>query len=363
MNRKLRAVIIVIMALLISGGAFAFAWFIGVGFFGFVKPVSQLTFLIAVPVAFFLLGLLVSGYILDGFVKLADKTSSKLFRMPLQDVISGVLGLIIGLLIASLINSVFSNFRIVGSIISVLCTVFLGYLGWLVGYKRKDDLVHFFNTIFRSKDKALRPEVKGKAKANYKILDTSVIIDGRIADIARSGFLEGTFVIANFVLDELRHIADSADLLKRNRGRRGLDILKKLQEEFEDRVLIVDTDYPEITEVDSKLVRLTQDMAGAILTNDFNLNKVAQLQGVLVLNINELSNAVKPVLLPGESLPITIIKAGKEQNQGVAYLDDGTMIVVENGQPYIDENIEVEVTSVLQTSAGRMIFGRPLKRK
>ena len=191
------------------------------------------------------------------------------------------------------------------------------------------------------------------------MLDTSVIIDGRIADIYRTGFLEGELVIANFVLEELRHIADSSDNLKRNRGRGGLDTLNRLREQFSSNIIITEQDYPKIAEVDSKLLRLAQDLNGVVVTNDFNLNKVAKLQGMKVLNINELANAVKPIVLPGEEMSALVIKEGKEANQGVAYLDDGTMIVVENGARYVGMQIFVIVTSILQTAAGRMVFARP----
>jgi len=193
----------------------------------------------------------------------------------------------------------------------------------------------------------------------HKILDTSVIIDGRIADICKTGFIEGTLVIPEFVLEELQHIADSSDLLKRNRGRRGLDILNKIQKELDVRVLIYEEAVEEAGEVDSKLVKLAKAMRGKVVTNDFNLNKVCELQGVSVLNINDLANAVKPVVLPGEEIVVQVIKDGKEHGQGVAYLDDGTMIVVEGGRDYIGTTMEVLVTSVLQTSAGRMIFAKP----
>ncbi len=192
-----------------------------------------------------------------------------------------------------------------------------------------------------------------------KILDTSVIIDGRIADICKTGFLEGTLVIPGFVLEELQHIADSSDVLKRNRGRRGLDILNKIQKELPIKVEIYEGDFEEISEVDSKLVKLAKVTSGMVVTNDFNLNKVCELQGVSVLNINDLANAVKPVVLPGEELNVQVIKDGKEQHQGVAYLDDGTMIVVEGGRDHIGKHLDVVVTSVLQTSAGRMIFAKP----
>jgi len=192
----------------------------------------------------------------------------------------------------------------------------------------------------------------------YRILDTSVIIDGRIADVCETGFLDGTLVIAQFVLKELQLVADSADSMKRNRGRRGLDILQKIQKMAGVDVMISDVDFPDIREVDLKLIELGRTLQGKIVTNDFNLNKVAQLRGVEVLNINELANALKPVVLPGEFMKVFILKEGKEYNQGVAYLDDGTMVVVDNARRMISRNIDVVVTSVLQTTAGKMIFGR-----
>jgi uncharacterized protein YacL len=195
----------------------------------------------------------------------------------------------------------------------------------------------------------------------YRILDTSVIIDGRIADICETGFLDGTLVIPQFVLKELQLVADSSDSLKRNRGRRGLDILQKIQKMARVDVMISDIDFPDVREVDLKLIELARTLQGQIVTNDFNLNKVAQLRGVSVLNINELANALKPVVLPGEFMKVFILKEGKEYNQGVAYLDDGTMVVVDNARRMISRNIDVVVTSVLQTTAGKMIFGRYLE--
>lgn len=195
-------------------------------------------------------------------------------------------------------------------------------------------------------------------KKHYKILDTSVIIDGRIADIAETGFIDGTLVIPQFVLKELQFVADSSDALKRNRGRRGLDILQKIQKMTHLDIVISDVDFPDVKEVDLKLIELARSLEGKIVTNDFNLNKVAELRGVSVLNINELANSLKPVVLPGELMKVFIIKEGREYNQGVAYLDDGTMVVVDNGRRMISKNIDVVVTSVLQTTAGKMIFGR-----
>src|SRR5690242_19774694 len=224
------------------------------------------------------------------------------------------------------------------------------YVGLIVGAKKGDMLnLAALGGIFGGE--------KSSKKA-FKILDTSVIIDGRIADIAETGFLDGTLVIPQFVLKELQLVADSADSLKRNRGRRGLDILQKIQKMSGVEVMVSDIDFPEIREVDLKLIELARTLQGKIVTNDFNLNKVAQLRGVNVLNVDELANSLKPVVLPGEIMKVFILKEGKEYNQGVAYLDDGTMVVVDNARRMIGKNIDVVVTSVLQTTAGKMIFGR-----
>ncbi len=198
---------------------------------------------------------------------------------------------------------------------------------------------------------------KGEKKS-YKILDTSVIIDGRIADLTETGFIEGTIVVPQFVLRELQHIADSPDSLKRNRGRRGIEILQRMQKKPDLNVTITEIDFPDIPEVDMKLIELAKQLNAKIVTNDYNLNKIAQLQGVHVLNINELASSLRPVVLPGETMKVFILKEGKEYNQGVAYLDDGTMVVVDNARKLIGKNVEVTVTSVLQTTVGKMIFGR-----
>ena len=224
--------------------------------------------------------------------------------------------------------------------------------------KKKDDITSILLNLKKNgitKEKKIKPSLKSVPK----VLDTSVIIDGRIFDICQTGFVEGPLVIPNFVLDELRHISDSADGLKRTRGRRGLDILNKIQKELSIETQIWEGDFPKIEEVDSKLLKLAQVLKGKVITNDYNLNKVAEVQGVPVLNINELSNAIKPVVIPGEEMKVEVVKDGKESSQGVAYLDDGTMIVVENGKKLIGEEVDVLVTSVLQTAAGRMIFARP----
>lgn len=233
---------------------------------------------------------------------------------------------------------------------TVLLYLGLGYFGVYIVHIKKEEIKGWFNK-----------------KGNHvlgtppKILDTSVIIDGRVLDIVKTKFIEGKIIIPSFVLDELRHIADSSDKLRRSRGRRGLDILKEIQNTKDIPVEIVDIDYKEIEEVDSKLLKLAGQLHGIVVTNDFNLNKVAQLQNVVVLNINDLANAVKPVVLPHEEMIVTIVKEGKEQEQGVAYLNDGTMIVVEGGRKYVGETKTVNVTTVLQTSAGRMIFAKVIK--
>jgi uncharacterized protein YacL len=227
--------------------------------------------------------------------------------------------------------------------------IMLGYLGLVIGGKHGEWLEpERLISLFR----AAGPQRR------YKILDTSVIIDGRIADVCETGFIDGTLIVPQFVLKELQLVADSADSLKRNRGRRGLDILQKIQKMAGVEVTISDLDFPEVREVDLKLIELARTLPGKIVTNDFNLNKVAQLRGIEVLNVNELANSLKPVVLPGEIMKVFILKEGKEYNQGVAYLDDGTMVVVDNARKMISKTIDIVVTSVLQTTAGKMIFGR-----
>lgn len=303
------------------------------------------------------MGVLLAPGIAEKIIQLTSWLEHRLNKMSIQEIVGGAIGLIIGLIIASLLGTAVSwlPWVWVGGVLKVAVTLLLGYLGVSIGTKRKEELFGFLPRFGREK----ATKADAKQPQTFKILDTSVIIDGRIADICKSGFIEGTLVIPGFILEELRHIADSADLLKRNRGRRGLDILNKIRKELDVMVQINDTDFEDLAEVDSKLVKLAQVLKGSIITNDYNLNKVAQLQGVKVLNINELANAVKPVVLPGEEMVVQIIKDGKEAGQGVAYLDDGTMIVVDGGRKFIGHTINVIVTSVLQTAAGRMIFAKP----
>lgn len=286
---------------------------------------------------------------------LLRRLEMRLQSMPASYLLGGTLGLIVGLVVSALVYPALYSLAWDSSLLPVLFTVVLGGFGFRLGCAKWEDFVSGFSGIRFGKE----PEPDKNHWDEHKILDTSVIIDGRIADICKTGFIEGTLVIPQFVLEELQHIADSSDLLKRNRGRRGLDILNKIQKELDVNVLIYEGDFDDISEVDSKLVRLAKVLQGKVVTNDFNLNKVCELQGVSVLNINDLANAVKPVVLPGEEIVVQVIKDGKEHGQGVAYLDDGTMIVVEGGREFIGTTMEVMVTSVLQTSAGRMIFAKP----
>lgn len=327
-------------------------------------------------------GRLTSPYFIHTLKRFSAWVEGQLNKMPIHDVIAGAVGLASGLIIAALLGIAFSRIPIVGNYIPVVFSIVFGYLGIRLMMKKRREIVGLFDFVPRlirdlsrvrearvaASAKMAAPEAENTAVKDvpevdkrYKLLDTSVIIDGRIADICETGFIEGTLLIPVFVLEELQHIADSADILKRTRGRRGLDILQRIRTESKMQVEIDNRDFEDIAEVDSKLVRLGQIVGGKIITNDYNLNKVSQLRGVPVLNINELANAVKPVVIPGESMRVTVVKDGKEQGQGVAYLDDGTMIVIENGHRHMNATIDVEVTSALQTAAGRMIFAKPRK--
>ncbi|MCJ7843360.1 PIN/TRAM domain-containing protein [Lederbergia sp. NSJ-179] len=306
---------------------------------------------------------LITFWTVNPIVNFVKRIEDMLVKAPTTDILFGSLGLGFGLLLAFLMGLAINQMQIpiLDTFVPLLLTLLLGYLGFQVGFKKRDELTSFFSQTRGGKKRAEETqEVEKEEPARHmKILDTSVIIDGRIADICQTGFLDGIIVIPQFVLEELQHIADSSDSLKRNRGRRGLDILNRIQKEVNIHVEMYEGDFEEIQEVDSKLIKLAKLVDGTVVTNDFNLNKVCEFQNVKVLNINDLANAVKPVVLPGEELNVQVIKDGKEYNQGVAYLDDGTMIVVEEGRNYIGKRIDVIVTSVLQTSAGRMIFAKP----
>ena len=272
-----------------------------------------------------------------------------------RQVAGGFIGAVLGIILALLVGIPLAKIPMEDSAQAFwqsLVLLFLAYLGLLLGLKKTE----WFDPL------SVVAYVRGTTTVrSCKILDTSVIIDGRVADICETGFMDGTMVIPQFVLKELQQVADSADSLKRNRGRRGLDILQKIRKMSGIDVNTSEVDFPDVKEVDLKLIELAKVQNAKIVTNDFNLNKVAQLQGVQVLNINELANALRPVVLPGEFMRVFILKEGKEYNQGVAYLDDGTMVVVDNARKHIGENVDVTVTSVLQTTAGKMIFGKAIE--
>ncbi|MDD3631186.1 MAG: PIN domain nuclease [Atribacterota bacterium] len=278
-------------------------------------------------------------------------------KIPAQNILSGVIGLIVGLIIANLLAYSLSFIPFIGNYLPIILNVTLGLLGITLGLSKRAESVNFYKKNierFKKREKS--------SHSQLKILDTSVIIDGRIADISQTDFLEGILIIPRFVLNELQAIADSSEPLKRNRGRRGLDVLNKINKVHTNKIKIISRDYTELKTVDTKLIKLAKELDAKILTNDYNLNKLAQLENVTVLNINDLANALKSIILPGEELVTQIIKEGKESGQGVAYLDDGTMIVVENGMSNIGEKVKLTVTSILQTPAGRMIFGRIKER-
>lgn len=326
------------------------------------------------------LGFFTGPYLIRQTKLLIRWWENKLIKIPAADLMGAVFGLIIGLIIAFLIGPNLSGIPVIGRFLPLLISILFGYLGFSLGMQRSKEVLNFNrirNFAVRDRKKNAKPNsgegisimdapvdnilIQGMdgIVCYPKILDTSVIIDGRISDIYKTGFLSGAIIVPRFVLIELQHIADSSDSLKRNRGRRGLDILNTMRNEMQGDIQIVEQDFPEASEVDVKLVLLAKQMGGEILTNDYNLNKVAGLQDIRVLNINDLVNALKPVFLPGEEMVVHVIKEGKELRQGIGYLDDGTMIVVDTGKKYINQTIYTIVTSVLQTSAGRMIFVKP----
>lgn len=314
------------------------------------QEIQLLLFRILGAVVFGLIFYLFSPGLIQRLGKFSALIEGQMQRIPTHDIVISTVGLMVGLIIANLLGFALVGIPYVGPYLPIISNILFGYLGLTLAHKKREELGTLLSFPSRSSKVAKREQ--------YKILDTSVIIDGRIADVVRAGFLEGVLVVPTFVLEELRHIADSADTMRRNRGRRGLDILQDLQKQLGAAVQISEKDYDDVLEVDSKLIKLAQEINGKLLTTDYNLNKVCELHGVSVLNINELANSVKPVVLPGEEMIVQVMKEGKEISQGVAYLDDGTMIVVDNGRKHIGQSLAVVVTSVLQTAAGRMIFAR-----
>jgi uncharacterized protein YacL len=366
----------------IVGSLIAIGTVIGIYFFEFyrVNPHSLAAWpwVIAIAVIAAVVAFIITPYIT---VKPYVWMREKIRGAAASDLIAAAIGLTIGLIISALAAIPLATLpELLGRLLPFVGAVLFGYLGVMAAVLRKNDFTHLFSSAWtrrarerererdeerererheREKERESEKAPNGYVPVTQILLDTSTIIDGRIADISQTGFITGTLVVPRFVLNELQRIADSADTMRRNRGRRGLEILNRLQKDATVPIEIVDTDIEGIADVDGKLVKMAKNEQCPIITNDFNLNRVAELQGVKVLNINELANAIKPVLLPGEDIHIKIMQDGKELGQGVGYLDDGTMIVVENGRQYMNMTIEVTVTRVLQTVAGRMIFAHP----
>ena len=343
--------------------------FLHIGVFGFT--ILNLLSMLGGGILFGLIGYILAPIGIARIIYYTETSTAVLAKVPTVDILLASMGMFIGLLLANLIGEPVSRVPIVGRYLPLFVSIILGITGLKVALRKKNDLLEILPALlpkggFKDKliqslgiSKASNPkELCAQGFCMYKILDTSVIIDGRIADICKTGFVEGIIVVPKFVLEELQKIADSSDALKRNRGRRGLDILNEMQKDKVFQIHIEDTDFEELTEVDAKLVKLAQIMGGAVVTNDFNLNKVAELQGVRVLNINLLANMVKPLVLPGEEMRVHVSKEGKEPGQGIAYLEDGTMIVIEGARRFLGEDLIVIVTTALQTAAGRMIFAK-----
>lgn len=363
MRKRLIKIVFAILGIGIGYSFFPWAWRLA----NFnqpwlVNPIMNM-FLGLVIMSF--LGLLLSNP-LEALIK---KIESSLLHQKPEVLITEGISMIVGLVIAALISTLFSHSQLFffNTILPVVLMIIFGYLGFIVGKMRFSDLPKLFALKKKAESEVVKatPEEEvlerkvGENFYKYKLLDTNILIDGRIYDLAKTGFLEGTLIVPNFVLYELQYIADSGDSIKRVRGRRGLDILNKLRTEKLVPVEMYEGDFEDIQEVDTKLIKLAKLLDAEIITNDYNLNKVSEFQNVRVLNVNALAKSLKPRVIPGEKLNVMVIKNGTERQQGVAYLDDGTMIVVEDGRYFMNKTIEVEVTSSIQTDAGRMIFAKP----
>lgn len=340
--------------------------FYGNGFFGIA-----FTTIVSGSVGIFVfgsMGMALAPVIIRKMTSWTEKIAILLARVPTSDIMVITFGIAIGLVLANLLGGPFSHLPIIGPYIPLIFSVVLSMVGAKVALRKHQDIVGFFDRSLPSLKGAVKPAAvkdaydSDRVYCDNKLLDTSVIIDGRIGDILKTGFLEGFMIVPKFVIRELQTLADSSDGLKRGKGRRGLDLLHEIQMENPERVFVDDTDYPELEGVDAKLVKLAQQKQWIIVTNDFNLNKVAEIQGIDVLNINDLANAVKQMVVPGENINVFLLREGKEPGQAIAYFEDGTMIVVDNGRRFIGSSVMAEVTSVLQTSAGRMVFAKVANR-
>lgn len=370
LKKNILRIIFIIVGAAIGVNVFPIVWHVANIESGFLIATGLWNLIDAIigALIFYFISLLLE----DWLIRQISKIENYLNKQTPAYLLFGTLFTILGLVLANIISIPLyrMDLFILNPILPIILMVGLGYLGFRIGTLRRDDWRKLFQ-LRRSNKEGAASEVKNAAdgqilqrKADdnfrkYKILDTSVIIDGRIYDIAKTGFVEGTLLVPEFVVHELQLISDSADSLKRARGRRGLDILNDMKSDKSITVEMYDGDFEGLTEVDGKLIKLAKLLDGIVVTNDFNLNKVCEFQNVPVFNINELANAMKPEILPGEQLHVTVVKSGTERQQGVAYQEDGTMVVVEDGQYYLNKNIDVVVTSALQTAAGRMIFAQP----
>lgn len=334
----------------------------GNGLFGVAFP--NTLFIIVGAFIFCWLGLVLGPFATNWIYNYSERMATVLSKLPTSEILVIVFGMFIGLMIANLLGSPFSRLPVVGPYIPIGLAFILAVLGAKLALHKSTDIVDFFNKLIGKRIKSTEEQIKimdvnldfSSQDCLAKLLDTSVIIDGRVMDILATGFLDGKLIVTKFVVEELQRLSDSADPLKRAKGRRGLDFIHDLQLAYKEQVVVLENDYDDIPEVDAKLVRLAREIGAAIITNDYNLNKVAGIQGVKVLNINELANAIKPVVVSGEEMTVMLMKEGREQGQAIAYLDDGTMIVVENGKRHVGKTTTIIVNSVLQTAAGRMIF-------
>ena len=333
------------------------------GLFGIAFP--NTLFIIFGAFVFCWLGLVLGPLLTDWIFNYSERVTVALSKLPTSSILVMVFGVVLGLLLANLIGAPFARLPLIGPYIPMSLSFVLSVVGAKLAMSKSEDITGFFNKLMgigkRAKAEKRELEVVGapaieKTCVNKKILDTSVIIDGRVMDILATGFLEGNLLVPKFVLEELQRLSDSADPLKRAKGRRGLDLVHDMQISYKDTIMVVENDYEDVAEVDAKLLCLAREINAAVITNDYNLNKVAGIQGIKVLNINELANAIKPVVISGEEMLVTLMKEGREPGQAIGYLEDGTMIVVENGRRYVGKTATVVVNSVLQTAAGRMIF-------
>ena len=363
MRKRLIKIVFAILGIGIGYSFFPWAWRLA----NFNQP------WLVNPIMNMFLGLVIMSFLglllFNPLEALIKKIESSLLHQKPEVLITEGISMIVGLVIAALISTLFSHSQLFffNTILPVVLMIIFGYLGFIVGKMRFSDLPKLFALKKKAESEVVKatPEEEvlerkvGENFYRYKLLDTNILIDGRIYDLAKTGFLEGTLIVPNFVLYELQYIADSGDSIKRVRGRRGLDILNKLRTEKLVPFEMYEGDFEDIQEVDTKLIKLAKLLDAEIITNDYNLNKVSEFQNVRVLNVNALAKSLKPRVIPGEKLNVMVIKNGTERQQGVAYLDDGTMIVVEDGRYFMNKTIEVEVTSAIQTDAGRMIFAKP----